>query len=538
MKTVLFCCLKKYFRLDVPNNSTWKKLISISPFLMGGFLLLLLLGGCSAEARLASGVKIYNIGEYSRAAERFKKMDFDNRYYRAQASFYLAMSYYRVGQAQRAAAYFQRAIRYGLSNPEAYFYLGQSLRMRQDYEEAIEAYEEFLKHDVGNRAALNGIASCNMAMNNPKQTRYVVELNRSLRIRGSNYCPAFAGNDFSVIFFSSMKRGVKKRSTNKITGLGSSIIYSAIQDGRGGWEEPVPFLGDENPLIDDGTPSFTADGKEMFFTRCTYSDEGPSGASIMVMKKSGGRWGAPEKIPLGADSLVFAHPAISPDGHTLYFVSDRPGGFGGKDLWKVTRQGDVWGEPENLGPEINTPADEMFPYVRSNGKLYFSSDGLPGYGGLDIFEAEWDENAGKWLVTNLGLPINSAAHDFGIVFRGNSNMGFLSSSRGSYNGLDQIFEFELPAIEAILKGKVLDEDEKPVKNASVFVVGNNGVNRSTVTSDKGTFTFSLKAEADYIVMIVAEGFYNGKIALSTYGMDETDEFERTVILKKTESHDR
>ncbi|MGQ1889073.1 carboxypeptidase regulatory-like domain-containing protein [Thermophagus sp. OGC60D27] len=502
--------------------------------ILGGVLLLLMMSGCSAEARLASGVKLYRTGEYSQAVTRFRKMDFENRYYRAQASFYLAMSYYKIGQAQRASAYFQRALRYGLSNPEAYFFLGQSLRMRQEYDEALAAYEEFLKHDVGNRAALNGITSCKMAQNNPVQTRFKVEINRSLSSRESDYCPTYAGNDYSTVFFSSMRGSEKKRDKNKITGQGSSIIYSAIQDGRGGWEKPVPFVGDVDPLTDDGTPSFTADGKAMYFTRCTYSDEGPSGASIMVMKKAGGRWGQPEKLTLGHDSLVFAHPAISPDGQTLYFVSDQPGGYGGKDLWKVSRRGNEWGMPENLGPDINTPADEMFPYVRNDGRLYFSSDGLPGYGGLDIFEAEWDENSGEWIVTNLGVPLNSPAHDFGIVFRGSRQEGFLSSSRGSYRGVEQIFEFELPAIEAFLKGKVTDEHDNPLKDAEVYVVGNNGLNRKTTTSDNGTFTFVLEPDANYIVMIVAEGYYNGKVSLSTYGMDESDEFERVVILKKTE----
>jgi peptidoglycan-associated lipoprotein len=496
---------------------------------------LILTAGCSAEAKLASGVKLYETGEYSRAVDRFRKMDFDNRYYRSQASFYLAMSYYRIGQAQRASAYFQRALRYGFSKPETYFFLGQSLRMREDYEEAVTAYEEYLKHDVGNRAALNGISSCKMAMSNPTPSRHVLDVNFHLRSSESDYSPAFSGNDYTTVYFSSMRGGDKKKNINRITGQGSSVIYSAIQDGRGGWEEPVPFVGDEDIATDDGTPSFSADGKEMYFTRCIYSDEGPTGASIMVMKKSGGRWGQPEKLPMGPDSLVYAHPAISPDGKTLYFVSDQPGGFGGKDIWKVTREsGNAWGPPVNLGAEINTPADEMFPYVREDGRLYFSSDGLVGFGGLDIFVAEWDDESEEWSVKNLGLPLNSEAHDFGIAFRGTREAGFLSSTRGSYRGVDQIFEFELPLIEAVLKGRVVDEDGRPVENAGIHVVGNNGVNRRTNTSEDGRFTFVFEPEAEYIVMIMADGYFNNKITLSTIGMEESDEYEQTVTLKKAE----
>jgi peptidoglycan-associated lipoprotein len=497
---------------------------------------MVLFAGCSAESKLASGVKLYDIGEYNSAVERFRKMDFENRYYRGQSAFYLAMSYYQIGQGPRASAYFERAIRYGFSDPVAYFYLGQSLRMREEYEEAIPAYEKFLEHDVGNSAALNGIRSCRMALENPEQTRYVLEVNRDLRSRESDYSAAFAGDDYSTVYFSSMRGGDKKRNINPITGQGSSRIFSAIQDGEGGWEDSELFVGDEDPVFDDGAPAFSFDGKEMYFTRCSFSEEGPQGASIMVRKRSGGRWGEPEKMVLGADSLVFAHPALSPDGNTLYFVSDMPGGFGGKDLWKVTRtSGSDWGITENLGIDINTPADEMFPTVRSDGRLYFSSDGLVGYGGLDIFEANFVNDSVGWKVRNLEMPLNSPAHDFGIVFRGDRNMGFLSSSRGSYRGVDQIFDFHLPLIEALVEGEVLTQSDQPVENAMVRVVGDNGTNYTGKTSSRGKFNFVLQPEAKYIIMVSAEGFYNGKADVNTIGMEESDEFETTILLQPLEN---
>jgi peptidoglycan-associated lipoprotein len=494
-------------------------------------LILILFSACSAEAKLASGVKLYDIGEYHKASGKFRKMDFDNRYYRGQSSFYLGMSYYRIGQGPRAYSYFQRAIRYGFSDPVTHFYLGQSLRMREDYEEAVDVYEAYLEFDVGNRAALNGISSCRMAMENPVNTRFEVELVRDLRSRESDYSPAFAGDDYTTVYFSSMRGGEKKRNMNQITGQGSSVIFSSLQDGRGGWEDPTPFVGTNEPAQDDGTPAFSSDGKEMYFTRCTYPDEGSSGASIWTRKRSAGRWGEPVKINLGPDSLVFAHPALSSDGQTLYFVSDLPGGFGGKDIWRVTRtSGAEWGSPQNLGVDINTPADEMFPYVRSDGRLYLSSDGLVGYGGLDIFEANFDEMDEKWIVKNMGLPVNSPSHDFGIVFRGTRDIGFFSSSRGSYRGIDGIFEFELPLIQAVLRGVVTDASGDAIKNASVRIVGNNGTNMTANTSKTGHFNFVLEPEANYIVMVSASGYYNGKINFSTMDMDESDDFERTVVL--------
>ncbi|RQV98378.1 carboxypeptidase regulatory-like domain-containing protein, partial [bacterium] len=225
-----------------------------------------------------------------------------------------------------------------------------------------------------------------------------------------------------------------------------------------------------------------------------------------------------------------------PDGNTLYFVSDRPGGFGGKDLWKVTRSsGGEWSLPENLGIKINTPADEMFPTVRSDGRLYFSSDGLIGYGGLDIFEAVYDTENDDWEIRNPGLPINSPGHDFGIAFRGNREMGMLASSRGSYRGVEQIFNFELPDIEAILKGKVVDESGNAIESASVRVVGNNGINQTASTSSSGAFTFVLKPGATYIVMVSSNGYFNAKMDFSTLGMEESDEFDQQIALKAVDS---
>ncbi|MGM0375664.1 MAG: carboxypeptidase regulatory-like domain-containing protein [Bacteroidota bacterium] len=500
---------------------------------------ILMMNGCSAEARLASGVEIYETGEYHGAIEKFRSMDFDNRYYRAQASYYLGMSYYRSGQGQRAAAYLERAIRYDLSKPEANFYAGQALRMREEYEDAIEYYEAYLEHDVGNRAAINGIRSCRKALDPPEETRHETEMVRDLRSRESDYSPAFAGENYTMVYFSSMRGGDKKRNTNQITGQGSSVIYQSLQDGRGGWEDPTPFIGNEELQEDDGTPAFSQDGKEMFFTRCTFPDDGPEGSSIMVMKRSGGQWSEPEEIPLGPDSLVFAHPAISPDGDTLVFVSDMPEGHGGKDLWKVTRtSGGEWGVPENMGQEFNTPGDEMFPRFRSDGRLYFSSDGLVGYGGLDIFEATYREEEEEWDVQNMERPINSPAHDFGIVFRGNRNIGFFSSSRGSYRGVDDIYEFELPVIQAVFKGRVTNRSGEPVTNARIQVVGNNGTNMTASTSEEGRFNFVLEPEAEYIIMASAPGYYNGRVSLSTEGMEESEEFEKTIVLEKTEKEEQ
>ena len=187
-------------------------------------------------------------------------------------------------------------------------------------------------------------------------------------------------------------------------------------------------------------------------------------------------------------SYYAAHPALSNDGKTLYFVSDMPGGIGGLDIWKVEGSGDgTWGQPINMGNVINTPGDEMFPYVRADGTLYFSSDAQVGYGGLDIYKVGKDKN-GKIRVINLGKPINSEADDFGIVFKGKAEEGLFSSSRGSSKGIDNIWSFILPKLEFSMKGEVSNQnDGSKVSDAYMRLIGTDGTNAKISIREDGTF---------------------------------------------------
>ncbi len=515
-----------------------------SPLMIKNSIVLLLLAGafslsgCASGGKLGAGEKLYQLGEYDKAASSFKKAYSreKNRFYKARASYFLGRSYLNLNQGRRAATALDRAVRNGYSEPDVYLHLGQALRLVQEYEEAIAAYEKYLEYDVGNVVANNGIASCRLAMGEPRPTRYRVEEVKGLNSRYSDFSPAFEGSDFSTLYFSSMRKaGKKKKNTSRITGQGSSMVYFSRQKGEGTWDDPQPFTGDVSVNEEDGTPSFSGDGKELYFTRCAYLEEGPSGAAIWTMKKMGGRWGNPEKLEMGPDSLIFAHPAISPDGKALFFVSDMPGGYGGTDIWKVNyKAGGSWGVPVNLGPLVNTPGDEMFPYVRSNGRLYFSSNGLVGYGGLDIFEAVPTDDDG-WAVRNMGVPVNSSSDDFGIVFMDEREAGYFSSSRNSSNGIDNLFAFERPLIIPTLSGKVQDTDGEPIQGATLRIVGNNGTNARISSQAQGIFQLTLQPDADYVIMASAPGFLNKKEQVSTRNMIESKTFERNLVLESARS---
>jgi peptidoglycan-associated lipoprotein len=225
-----------------------------------------------------------------------------------------------------------------------------------------------------------------------------------------------------------------------------------------------------------------------------------------------------------------AHPAPSIDGEYLYFVSDMPGGFGGKDIWRVAKDGAGWGLPENLGETINTPADEMFPSFREDGRLYFSSDGRVGLGGLDIYEAtllpkEKESDPDKWQVIHLPAPLNSNADDFGITFLGKENRGFFSSNRDNKKFYDHIWSFYEPELEFSISGTITDNKGEALSDAVIKVVGNNGVMTSAKTKKNGSYKINLPKNADYVILGTCRGFLNNKSEVEIPNLEESKDFK-------------
>ena len=260
----------------------------------------------------------------------------------------------------------------------------------------------------------------------------------------------------------------------------------------------------------------------MYLTSCQSDERYPRFATIVTSRRSDATWNKPQPLPITRDTLsLYAHPAVSPDGQWLYFVSDMPGGMGGKDLWRVRLTEAGLGGVENLGTPVNTPGDEMFPTFRPNGDLYFSSDGHEGMGGLDIYIAH--PTASGWTIVHPGYPLNSMGDDFGMTFEGNKNRGFFSSNRGDAHGWDHIYSFENPEIIQTVRGWVYEREGYELPQAVVYMVGNDGTNLRLSVMNNGSFTQTVRPGVDYVLMASCPGYLNHQTELHVVETDESQE---------------
>ncbi len=490
----------------------------------------------SQSRRLERAERAYSAGEYYEAIGLYRDAysAVNDRDLRTEIVFRIAKCYMKVSDSRQSEGWFSRAVSRNYKDPEVYRYFGDALKMNEKYQEAIEQYriyQELVPDDPRGRI---GIESSELAMHwmeNPGP--YEITEAGFFNSRESDYSPAFASRDHAHVYFTSARKG-RGNDRHGVTGEYFADIYESRRDRQGQWSAPSPLEG-INSEFDEGTPSLNLKHTVMYFTSCKAVRKKSNGCQVYQTRRSGEQWGRPELIDLAPDTLIAAHPAISPDELTLYFVSDMPGGAGSKDIWKVTRSNpnSSWGVPVNLGPEINTPGDEVFPYVHPDGTLYFSSNGHPGMGGLDIFKATKTDD-GSWNVENMGYPLNSPADDFGIVFEDKTVRGFFSSNRGRHN-VDNIFSFYLPPLVFNAEGRVKDIDsEEFIAGSTVMMVGSDGTLLEVNTGAEGRFRFMLRPEADYVFIASKEGYLTDKKGITTRGHDRSKDFSVMIGIQSHE----
>jgi len=471
-----------------------------------------LLSGCGGP-KLATADEQMARGEYYDASKTYRKIynkltKKEEREIRGKVAYKMAECHRMLSQNARAAAAYQNALRYGQTDSLLHLHLAQTLHADGKYAAAIKEYEAYLKVNPRNQLAADGLAGARAALEKKPGSRYVVKNFKLINSRRSDYAPQYFDKSFDRLYFTTTNEKATGTKKSEITGMKNGDIWVMSKNERGEWQRPEPVEGELNSELDEGIVSFSPDGSTMYLTLAQRSPNSDTGVGIYTSQRSDASWSKPVKFEITADTLSsYGHPAVSPDGQWLYFTSDMPGGSGGKDIWRINLKDRV-GSLENLGEWINTPGDEVFPYMRTDSVMYFSSDGRPGYGGLDIYRAEMTKSGG-WNVTNMGIPVNSASDDFGITF-GDGENGFLSSNRGDARGYDHIYSFSLPDLKIQISGWVLDKDEEPVPNAVIRIVGNDGSNQKQIAKDDGSFSFPLDRGISYVMMAGAKGYLNSK----------------------------
>lgn len=502
---------------------------------MAGFIMLALAGGCKS-AKLSVADEQMDRGEFFDASKTYRKVynkltKREDRSLRGEVAYKMATCYRRLNQAASAASAYQNAIRYGYPDSLVYYYLGRSLQADGKYAKAIDAYRTYLEYSPDDVLAKEGARGCRLALQqkNAPKSRYIVKNAKLFNSRRADFAPMYLDKNYDQLFLTSTNEKAMGENKSEITGMKKGDIYVSRKNERGEWQRPEPVEGELNTDMDEGIVSFSPDGQTMYLTKARRSPTANTSVEIYTSRRSDATWSAAQKYEITADTLsAVGHPAVSPDGKYLYFTSDMPGGYGGKDIWRVA-VGERIGSLENLGPQINTPGDEMFPYVRTDSTLYFSSDGHPGFGGLDLFKASLNSTGDRWSVENMGLPMNSAGDDFGITY-GPGETGFFSSNRGDRRGYDHIYSFELPELKVTISGWVMDKDEEPVPKAVIRIVGDDGSNQKEVARDDGSFSFNLQRGVKYVMMAGAKGYLNVKQEFESDTAEEDADYAVDFIL--------
>ena len=502
----------------------------------------LCLSSCSIQQRIKKADKKFAIGEYYTAADIYKqcysrlsvKKDRQLKGYTA----YQQGECYRILNNPRAVTCYQNALRckYHLQDSTVFLNCGLALQYQGKYKDAAKSYELYLEKHPDNYVAQAGKYACNKIEEWKKEgSRYQVAEAKEFNLkRTSNFAPMFVGSQNDALVFTSNRqekeKGAKKlKRPSNVTGQPLFQIYQTRKNAAGEWsdislaeglygspesDQQNDSTGKQSGNAEIGVSCFTRDGRTMYFTYSKPINGKDLGAKIYKSERASGEWGEPQEVKLFSDSsITVGHPALNGTGDTLYFVSDAPGGEGGKDIWMAELEGENWVNAQPLGKGINTSADEMYPYLHEDGTLYFASNGHPGYGGLDLYKARRDstrKDSVIWDLYNMGAPFNGAGDDFAITFAGNSQDGFFSSNRNDKKGFDKIYRFWLPEMEFFVEGIVSDEQGNPLSDAKLRLVGSDGTNSKVNARRDGGYKIKLKRDVKYVMLATARGHLNAK----------------------------
>ena len=498
-----------------------------------------LLTGCGADKALKKADAFYALGEYYDAAAQYKKAyaqtPAKEKAKRGELSAKMAVCYRRTNATSKAIAAYNNVIRYKKADSLTHLYLAQQLMKNGSYKDAAKnfqiAIDSLRSQETGGRRqeylslARNGLKAARQAPDWKKEgSAYTVKRMEIFNSRRADYSPMLAGDDNDILYFTSTRNEAQGDEYSGITGTKAGDIFFSQKDDKDKWGRPQSIDSELNTDFDEGACAFSPDGRTMYLTQCVIDANYPRMATVVASNRSDAAWSKATAVQISKDTLSsYAHPAVSPDSEWLYFVSDMPGGMGGYDIWRCRLYGNnETGGAENLGAPVNTAGDEMFPTFRPNGDLYFSSNGHPGMGGLDIFIAKPTETS--WTIEHPGFPLNSQGDDFGMTFEGMKNQGFFSSNRGDARGFDHIYSFFNPDIIQTVKGWVYEQEGYELPAAQVYMVGNDGTNLRLSVRGDGSFEQVIKPNVDYVLMASCKGYLNHQEQLRVTPVKASEEY--------------
>ena len=510
--------MKRIFTLSLPLN-----------FILTGALVFLL-SGC-AEYYYRQGNNLYDEMGYNSATNWYMKALGKKEMTGARER--LAECYYQMNNYVKAEENYAKAMTDTVCpcQPLSKFHYAQVLMRSGKYDEAKKWFDQYLKAVPTDSAAMMLRASCDsVASNTQDSTMFTVELAK-FNTEGATFSPTKYADRLMIT-------AERSGAGNKIyewTGRPFLDLMTVKPDGKGGWNKPESLKGDVNGKYHEGTAVIAPGDSVMYFTRNNYIKKkvGRSVQDVVNLKiykavRKDTVWTNITALPFNSNDYSCGHPTLTADGNTMYFVSDMPGGEGGKDIWMTNKTGtDSWSTPVNAGKTINTPFNEMFPVLQKDSVMFFSSEGHYSIGGLDVFRTE--RKNGEWTKPeNMKTPVNSSSDDFGVMIKDTTILeGYVSSNRDHKDsGIDQIYHITR-LLTFNLNGTVVDkETQKPIEGAWVVLRNKNtgvGIDSVAVGAD-GSFSFPLQPSTDYSVQATKEDYYTDIKEVSTVGKNKSENF--------------
>ncbi|MCB9223280.1 MAG: OmpA family protein [Crocinitomicaceae bacterium] len=497
-----------------------KKILNIGLIVMIG----LVLAGCGAEKYFKKGDEHYEYLRYKEAIESYEKGLKKNRDMAVVEK--TANAYYFIGEYEKSKILFEECMANKTAADKLNFYYARVLMATGETQKAQGYLKKYLSKHPADVVANMLYSSCNSISVRYKDTT-LYELSR---IPTEDFTNAFGAVEYqNGIVFSAEKEVFRGSKQNPWTGNSYLDLYYMEKDENGNWMSPELLKGDINGRFHEGPATFSDGGEEVFFTRSNYfkkkmeiNNEEENNLKIFKASLIDGQWKELVELPFNSDDYSCGHPSLTADGKTLYFVSDMPGGFGGTDIYRTNFENGEWSKPENLGETINTPGNEMFPYIHKDGTLYFSSNAHNSMGGLDVFLTY--EFSDRWMKPeNLNYPLNSSKDDFSFVMSDDNYTGFVTSSR---DDKDELYQFKKKDPVFILFGRArIKGTETPVEGVKVEITRESDNKIIQMISDKdGKFKYQLNPEESYLLYCTKFGCFTRTDHISTKGKKYSENF--------------